>query len=194
MPRGGSDTRAEIIRIGMRLFVEQGYDKTSLREIAEELGVTKAALYYHFRTKEDIVGEAMADYAARVQAIIDWLGTAADDPQRNEKFVDRLLELISSDGGTVLRFGQTNPTVMARDDFGGAHVGQLAAMITGLAGPEPGPEATTRATLAFGALMMGTLQPLGNLAIGAPSTPEERLSASRRVALELLAGLPPSKR
>ncbi len=194
MPRGGSDTRAEIVRVAMRLFVEQGYDKTSLREIAEQLGVTKAALYYHFRTKEDIAKEAMTDYAARVQAIIDWLGTAQDDPGRDEQFVDRMLELISTDGGLVLRFSQANPTVMARDDFGGAHVSQVAAMITGLAGPDPDPEATTRATLAFGALMIGTLQPLGNLAIGAPSTPEERLAASRRVALELLAGLPTSKR
>lgn len=37
------------------LFTEQGFDKTSLREVAERVGVTKAALYYHFRSKEDLL-------------------------------------------------------------------------------------------------------------------------------------------
>jgi AcrR family transcriptional regulator len=37
------------------MFAEQGYERTSLREIAERLGVTKAALYYHFARKEDIL-------------------------------------------------------------------------------------------------------------------------------------------
>jgi AcrR family transcriptional regulator len=41
----------------MELFVEQGYDKTSLRDIAERLGTTKAALYYHFERKQDILLE-----------------------------------------------------------------------------------------------------------------------------------------
>src|SRR5512132_2864062 len=54
-PRG--DTRERIQAIARELFAEQGYEKTSLREIAERLGVTKAALYYHFKSKEDIVLE-----------------------------------------------------------------------------------------------------------------------------------------
>ena len=41
--------------MALDLFTEQGYDGTSLREIAERLGVTKAALYYHFESKEDIL-------------------------------------------------------------------------------------------------------------------------------------------
>ena len=41
--------------MALDLFTEQGYDGTSLREIAEQLGVTKAALYYHFESKEDIL-------------------------------------------------------------------------------------------------------------------------------------------
>ena len=41
--------------MALDLFTEQGYDGTSLRQIAEQLGVTKAALYYHFESKEDIL-------------------------------------------------------------------------------------------------------------------------------------------
>ncbi len=50
-----SDTRQDILDAALVLFSEQGYDKTSLREIAEQVGVTKAALYYHFRSKQDIL-------------------------------------------------------------------------------------------------------------------------------------------
>ncbi|HUJ65244.1 MAG TPA: TetR/AcrR family transcriptional regulator [Acidimicrobiales bacterium] len=52
-PRGA--TRERILDVALDLFIEQGYDKTSLREIADRLGFTKAALYYHFERKEDIL-------------------------------------------------------------------------------------------------------------------------------------------
>ena len=59
MGDGGApgSTRERILDIALELFTEQGYDKTSLRDIAERLGTTKAALYYHFERKEDILLE-----------------------------------------------------------------------------------------------------------------------------------------
>jgi AcrR family transcriptional regulator len=50
-----ASTRERILDVALDLFVDQGYDATSLRQIAERLGVTKAALYYHFEAKEDIL-------------------------------------------------------------------------------------------------------------------------------------------
>jgi len=50
-----SDTKQRILDVALDLFTEQGYDGTSLRQIAEQLGVTKAAIYYHFESKEDIL-------------------------------------------------------------------------------------------------------------------------------------------
>jgi len=52
-PEGG--TRERILDIALELFTSQGYDKTSLRQIAERLGFSKAAIYYHFASKEDIL-------------------------------------------------------------------------------------------------------------------------------------------
>ncbi len=53
-PRGAS-TKERILDVALDLFTEKGFDGTSLREIAERLGVTKAALYYHFASKDDIL-------------------------------------------------------------------------------------------------------------------------------------------
>lgn len=53
-------TRDRILDVALGLFTEKGFDKTSLREIAEPLGISKAALYYHFESKDAILA-AFAD-------------------------------------------------------------------------------------------------------------------------------------
>src|SRR5919108_2040350 len=67
-----TDTRSRAQKVALELFAEQGYEKTSLREIAERLGVTKAALYYHFKSKEDIVHSLTDDYFAEIDTLLDW--------------------------------------------------------------------------------------------------------------------------
>ena len=71
-PTPRTDTRSRAQKVALELFAEQGYEKTSLREIAERLGVTKAALYYHFKSKEDIVHSFTDDYFAELDALLDW--------------------------------------------------------------------------------------------------------------------------
>src|ERR1700723_3214126 len=70
--RARGDTRERIQAVALELFAEHGYEKTSLREIAERLGVTKAALYYHFKSKEDIVRSFTDDYFAELAALLEW--------------------------------------------------------------------------------------------------------------------------
>ena len=55
MPRTGSDTADRIRAIATELFARQGFDRTSLQQIADRVGMTKAALYYHFSSKEDLI-------------------------------------------------------------------------------------------------------------------------------------------
>src|SRR5580693_749892 len=50
-----ASTRERILNVALELFTEKGFDGASLREIAERLGVTKAAIYYHFASKNDIL-------------------------------------------------------------------------------------------------------------------------------------------
>ncbi|HEX5465200.1 MAG TPA: helix-turn-helix domain-containing protein [Candidatus Limnocylindrales bacterium] len=54
-PAPRSATRERILDVALDHFSRRGYAATSLREIAQELGITKAALYYHFQSKEDIL-------------------------------------------------------------------------------------------------------------------------------------------
>lgn len=51
-PTRGDDRQAQLLEIAGRLFAKNGFKGTSLRDIAEEAKITKAALYYHFPNKE----------------------------------------------------------------------------------------------------------------------------------------------
>ncbi|MEV6839176.1 helix-turn-helix domain-containing protein [Streptomyces sp. NPDC051133] len=66
------NTRQRIQDVALELFAEQGYEKTSLREIAERLDVTKAALYYHFKTKEEIIVSLFEDLTKPLEDLIEW--------------------------------------------------------------------------------------------------------------------------
>jgi AcrR family transcriptional regulator len=72
------DTRAEILAVASELFVEQGYEATSLRQIAERLDLTKAALYYHFPSKDDLLLALIEPMFATAFELMDRLGAARD--------------------------------------------------------------------------------------------------------------------
>jgi AcrR family transcriptional regulator len=50
-----ASTREKILDVALDLFTDQGFDATSMREIAERLRITKPSIYYHFASKEDIL-------------------------------------------------------------------------------------------------------------------------------------------
>ncbi len=95
--RTGGATRERILDVALELFNERGYDKTSLREIAERLGVTKAALYYHFERKEDILLELHLRLHALGRDVLDQLDgldereIVAAWPTLLDGFVDQVL-------------------------------------------------------------------------------------------------------
>jgi AcrR family transcriptional regulator len=108
-PRGG--TRERIQEIALELFAEQGYEKTSLREIAERLGVTKAALYYHFKSKEDIVRSFVEDYRAELEQVIAWGASQPRTPESRAEILARYASIVSEQLA-VIRFMEQNQAAM----------------------------------------------------------------------------------
>jgi AcrR family transcriptional regulator len=80
--RSATSTRERILDIALELFTEHGYDKTSLRDITERLGTTKAALYYHFKSKADILLELHLRLHVIGRGVLDELEALDDGPQR----------------------------------------------------------------------------------------------------------------
>jgi AcrR family transcriptional regulator len=72
------DTRERILSVANELFIEQGYEGTSLREIADRLDITKAALYYHFRSKDEILQTLLAPFDTLIDELMGRLEAAHD--------------------------------------------------------------------------------------------------------------------
>jgi AcrR family transcriptional regulator len=53
--QASASTREKILDVALDLFTDQGFDGTSMREIAERLHISKPAIYYHFASKEEIL-------------------------------------------------------------------------------------------------------------------------------------------
>ena len=156
--RRHGDTRARIQQVALELFAEQGYDKTSLREIAERLDVTKAALYYHFKSKEDIVRSLVEDYFGQMDALIAWAKTQPRTPEVRREIIGRYVGIVA-DGSDVFRMLHHNQAALSSLSAGNKRGEVFRERMTGLveALTEPGAstEERLRATMLLGGVSVG---------------------------------------
>jgi AcrR family transcriptional regulator len=87
-------TRQQILETAQRLFTELGYDATSLQMIADEMGLTKAAVYYHFRAKSDILHAAMLPGIQRLEALLDEAAAMRGRRARIEHLVNGFVDFL----------------------------------------------------------------------------------------------------
>ncbi|HEX3784954.1 MAG TPA: helix-turn-helix domain-containing protein [Pseudonocardiaceae bacterium] len=178
--RGG--TREKIQAVALELFAEQGYEKTSLREIAERLGVTKAALYYHFRTKEDIVGSLFDDYLTHIDEIVDWAGGQELTLEIRREIVRRYAAVLARSGSSIMQFVQGNQSAVRDLKDSGKLMDRFRVLGRLLVNPTAPLRAQIRCNMAMAMLHLGNYAPLEVSA----ATPEERHAATLQVVLELV--------
>jgi AcrR family transcriptional regulator len=163
------DTRERILETALDLFIEQGYEKTSLREIAERIGVTKPALYYHFSSKEKILETLVepifagqkraAEFLSGKPSLEEWSKALASLvawtlPQR------RLFELMESNRSTL--------HVLSHDsDHFEAHAAMRTSLDTILSDPTTPLADRIRIAGAIG-LVAGTVGGWGKAFLDAP--------------------------
>lgn len=92
-------THDKIIKVAIRSFAECGYASTSMRKIAEELNISKAALYYHFPGKEEIFSECIRH---SIKKIVENLEILAET---NDTIWDKLRLMIKG----MCNFSENNP-------------------------------------------------------------------------------------
>jgi len=156
--RSRRGTRARIQAVAVEMFTEHGYEKTSLREIAEALGVTKAALYYHFKSKEDIVRSLLEDYFGHIDALVAWGETEPAGPARRAEILRRYVAIVQ-EGEAAFRMLHQNQAAI-KGLSGSKNTGQLfrerlSPLIALLTVPNPGLEDRLRAAMALGGISMG---------------------------------------
>ncbi len=80
----GDDRQLQLLEIACRLFSERGFSGTSLRDIAEEAQITKAALYYHFPNKEALFTKIVLE---SLQALVTTVREACEHAATPEEKV-----------------------------------------------------------------------------------------------------------
>jgi AcrR family transcriptional regulator len=176
-------TRERILEAALTLFAEKGYEATSMRQIAEQLGITKAALYYHFDSKADIVRTMLADTEQRVADLAAWVQEQPCTPGLSQQVLERWSDIMQAHGLAAFRFVLANRNVIDELSPGrpsGMHrcMGELCAA---LAPPCASVEDQLRIRLALMSINMAGLA-------GADIDADEGevLAAARRLALDLL--------
>jgi AcrR family transcriptional regulator len=85
-------TRQQILETA--LFTDLGYDATSLQMIADEMGLTKAAVYYHFRAKSDILHAAVQPGIQRLGVLLDEAAAIRGRRARMDYLVDGFVDFL----------------------------------------------------------------------------------------------------
>jgi AcrR family transcriptional regulator len=81
---GGYDpenTRRSLIASALELFERQGFDRTSVQEIADRAQLTKGAFYHHFESKDDLLRTIQEEYLEAQLAAIRKIEAGSDDPK-----------------------------------------------------------------------------------------------------------------
>ncbi|WP_243074434.1 TetR/AcrR family transcriptional regulator [Microbacterium sp. SS28] len=86
--RPGYD-RAGILEVAVGLFNEQGYDATSVADLAARLGLTKSALYHHFASKEQLLAAALDEALGALEGVLTEPGATSGTPAERLDFVLR---------------------------------------------------------------------------------------------------------
>lgn len=132
------DTRETIRAVALELFSTKGFEQTSLREIAERVGLTKASLYYHYPSKQALLLAVVQPVLTGWRAIADDTASLDHTPAHVRQIVARCLDVLLRNRAIV--------GVFQRDPAGVAVVAERLwedsldlgrRLVTWLAGPSP---------------------------------------------------------
>ncbi|BDV42911.1 hypothetical protein GURASL_18340 [Geotalea uraniireducens] len=91
-------TREEILELSVPLFARYGYDGVAMRDIASTVGVTPAALYYHFPDKENLYLDVVAyAFEERLAVLKKILAGGGSPRQRLEEFITENARVMATD-------------------------------------------------------------------------------------------------
>lgn len=175
-----TDTRERIHEAALDLFADLGYERTTMQQIADRLGITRPALYYHYRSKQDILAAVHRELAASVDEILDWARTQPAARAMRQEMLRRLYTLMSGPWGTFSRFAQASEAAM-RDLSAAEEFRQRMDAVGILLSPSATVEGRIKGRLALSALFMATAR---GAQLG--GTTAERMQAALEVAYTLV--------
>jgi AcrR family transcriptional regulator len=91
------EVRAQILTQATRLFAKLGYDGTSVQQIADAVGIRKPSLLYHFKSKDELRENVLAEMLAHWNAVLPGLLLKASTEERFDATMEALSEFFIED-------------------------------------------------------------------------------------------------
>lgn len=88
-------TLEQILLVSSKLFTDKGFEKTSIQDIIDELGMSKGAIYHHFKSKEDILDAVMEKQFSYAAQMLDDLIRNTQAPNAREKLISILEKIVA---------------------------------------------------------------------------------------------------
>ncbi len=112
-------TRQAIVDSARHLFEHQGYERTSVQQIATRAGLTKGAFYHHFKSKLDLLAQIEEEYVDTELAMVSQAVLSEPDPRRRIEAVIRGILWSAASYRTHLSVFHQERRLLADDAFAG---------------------------------------------------------------------------
>ncbi|MFI7192723.1 TetR/AcrR family transcriptional regulator [Nocardia nova] len=146
----GQSTKDAIREAAIRLFSNKGFEQTSLREVADAVGITKASLYYHYASKLDLLLAIIEPIFDDMKLVVDELDGVPYSPAGAREVLNRQLRTLlrhRTAGAMCVR--DTVAILNAIGDRNPDMFDMHRRLCVWLAGPAPSHEAQLRASAAL---------------------------------------------
>ncbi|RME88131.1 MAG: TetR/AcrR family transcriptional regulator [Anaerolineae bacterium] len=98
-----SEIRTHILHKATELFVRRGYHGISMRELAEHVGVSKAGLYYHFKSKEELFLAILVENVNRIEALLQEARRVGPNPRQRIDFLFKKMLAFAPEQRAIIR-------------------------------------------------------------------------------------------
>jgi AcrR family transcriptional regulator len=130
-------TRQRILAVAAALFAERGYRATSMQEIADRVGITKAALYYHFAAKEDVLHELTTPMLDELEQALNEAEAAGDPETVRWRAIEAFFDVHLRHRDTLLMLVR-DMTLLVQAPVADRFKAAIALANTLVSGPRPG--------------------------------------------------------
>lgn len=160
IPRSAAQTR--ILDAALQLIGDNGVGGTSLQMIADVIGVTKAAVYHQFKTKEEIVVALTERELGALEEALEVAEAEQSRPRAREVLLDGVIDMAVRRRGaaSTLQFDPVIVRLLAEHQPFQQFIARLYGVLVG----DAGDDAVVSAAMLSGAIAVGVMHPLvGNV-------------------------------
>lgn len=156
IPRSAAQTR--ILDAALQLIGENGVGGTSLQMIADLIGVTKAAVYHQFKTKEEIVVALTERELGGLEEALEEAEAEQSRPRAREVLLDGVIDMAVRRRGaaSTLQFDPVVVRLLAEHQPFQQFIARLYGVLVG----DAGDDAVVSAAMLSGAIAVGVMHPL----------------------------------